>query len=280
MCAVHQHQRVPLQHLEPPRPNDRVQTRPHGRFRYFISSVLSQYIHGVQRHGGIFILIVADQPQAQVSPVPIIQRLPVQSARTQHLRLRVRDPQSAAPLFAGPAHHSLHLRRLSGENHIRAGFDDAGFLSGDLFKSVSQHLRVLQGDVGDHRRIRRVDDVGGIQASAQTHLQNHHVAVFLLEIQKRHGGNPLKFRGRVRHFLSNRLHLLRKPGQFVIGDIRTVHLHPLVDAEEMGGRIKSRGISGAGQNLGQHGADGAFSIRTRHMDEPQLLLGIVQKLHQ
>ncbi|MPN19099.1 hypothetical protein SDC9_166465 [bioreactor metagenome] len=102
----------------------------------------------------------------------------------------------------------------------------------------------------------------------------------MLKIQQGHGGNPLKFRGLVRHPVHQRLHLPGKVGQFLVRDVRPVHLHPLVDAKKVGRGVKPGGIARPGQNLREHGAHGALSVGPRHMNELQALLGGSQQLHQ
>ena len=64
---------------------------------------------------------------------------------------------------------------------------------------VPQLLHMLQADVGDHRHLRRGDDVGGVQPSAQAHLQHHQVTLGLPEIEHAQGGHQLELGGGVVH---------------------------------------------------------------------------------
>ena len=88
---------------------------------------------------------------------------------------------------------------------MAAGLDDAGFGGGDLLHRIAQHRCVIQTDVGEHRRLRGGDHVGGVEFAAHAHLAHHDVAPFPREPCECHGRYQLKFRWMVGHAVRQRL---------------------------------------------------------------------------
>ena len=118
----------------------------------------------------------------------------------QHLKaVRVGDGHGAARMAAGIGDDLFHVPALVIQHGVAAGLDDARLLSGDLGVGVPQLLHMLQADVGDHRHLRRGDHIGGVQPSAQAHLQHHQVTLGLPEIEHAQGGHQLELGGGVVH---------------------------------------------------------------------------------
>ena len=68
------------------------------------------------------------------------------------------------------------------EDDIRPGFDDPGLRAGDLRQRVPEIFRVLKAYMCDHGHFRRINDVGGIELAAQSHLQYYNVTFLPAEI--------------------------------------------------------------------------------------------------
>lgn len=133
---------------------------------------------------------------------------------------------------------------------------------------------------GDDRRLRHINDVGGIQFASQPYFQHHDVAAAAQEVQHSHGGDEFKLRGVVGHSLRSGTDLLRQGSQLFRSDQLPVHLDPLPEVLQKRGRAKAHPVSGAAQDGRQAGAHASFSVGARHMDELQLLVGIPQSMEQ
>ena len=118
-----------------------------------------------------------------------------------------------------------------------------------------------------HRRLRRIDDIGGIQRAAQAHFQHGNVALFPPEVQQSNGSDQLKLRGVVLHGLGGRADLLCQSRQGVLRDHLAIDLDPLPEVLQVGRGIQAHPVARGLQNGGQHGAGTALSIGTGHMDE-------------
>ena len=135
-----------------------------------------------------------------------------------------------------------HRRRAGVQHRLAAGLDDAGLGGGDLLHGIAQIGHVIQTDVAQHGGLRCGDGVGGVELAAHAHLAHHDVALTPGKPCEGDGGHHLKLRGVVSHAVRQRPHLLRDGAQLFVGDGLTVHLHPLVEAEDVGRCVQSRAI--------------------------------------
>ena len=92
----------------------------------------------------------------------------------------------------------LRLRSRFADDYGRTFLDDACLLARYLCQRVTQELHVVEADVGDDAQI-RPDDVGAIQPSAQTYLDDGHVHLLVGKIAESHGGGQFEER-RVERF--------------------------------------------------------------------------------
>lgn len=90
--------------------------------------------------------------------------------------------------------HGFH--RLYGRMayHWHARLDNARLFPSDLLDGIPQQLHVIQANGRDDAYQGR-DYIGGVQASAQAHLNHHQVHLLRLKNQQRQGGAQLKGRG-------------------------------------------------------------------------------------
>ena len=106
------------------------------------------------------------------------------------LQLGERRVQLRCPLRK----HSFHRLYSGMAYHRHARLDDARLFPGDLLDGIPQQLHVIQANGRDDAYQGR-DYIGGIQASAQAHLNHHQFHLLRLKNQQRQGGAQLKGRG-------------------------------------------------------------------------------------
>ena len=135
---------------------------------------------------------------------------------------------------------------------------------------------MLQADVGDDRRLRGRDHVGGVQAAAQTHLQHHDVTLLLQKELHAHRGHQLELGGGIGHPLRHLQHLLGEAAQDFIRDGCPVDLHPLVEAVKVGRGEQASAQPSLSQDGGCHGRGGPLAIGPGDVDEAQAALRIAQ----
>ena len=131
---------------------------------------------------------------------------------------------------------------------------------------------MVQAQLGDDRRQRGGDHVGGVQPPAKTHLQHHQVASRLGEVKKGQGRDDFKFRRLVLHRLPHGPPLADQVGKGRVGDLLSPDTEALVEAVQMGRGVQADPIARLGQDGRQAGGNGAFAIGARHMDHGDLIL--------
>ena len=276
--AIDHKERLVRQKLEAAGPADGVEPVLHVGLLQF-PAFLAQHIHHLQYSGGIFQLVRAQQRQG-VSLALVGEALAVEGVKLAVDLGKVRDNEGGALLLAALPHHVCHAFRLLEEYHRTAVFDDARFFKRDLLHRVAQHGGVVQPDVHDHRARGRRDDIGGVEAAAETHLQHHHVAFFLRVPQQSHRGHQLKLRGVIGHGLRRGLDAGDKLGQDLVVDLLAVDLHALIEAVEIGGGVEPGFVTGGLEYRSGHGCAAALAVGAGDVDKLQSLLGIAQLFQQ
>ena len=71
------------------------------------------------------------------------------------------------------------------------GTEDAGFFAGDFGESGAEVVLVVEGDVGDDGE-ERVDDVGGVETSAEAHFEDGDLGVALGKPKEGDSGEALE----------------------------------------------------------------------------------------
>lgn len=124
------------------------------------------------------------------------------------------------------------------------GPQDAGFFAGDLGDGVAQVVLMVERDVGDDGD-QRVDDVGGVEASAKADLEDGNINGLLGEVEERERGQCLEEAGRVGQVagadqpFGGGVDLEVEPREVVVGDGGAVDLDALVDAGEVGRGVET-----------------------------------------
>ena len=131
----------------------------------------------------------------QIGQLTEIEVLPVQRVGGRGEGIHIYPVQRHTAAAAARRHH-LHHRRCAGVQHrVAAGLDDPGFGGGDLLHCVAQIGRVIQPNVAQHSRLRRGDDVGGVEFAAHAHLAHHDIAPPPGEPCERDGRHDLELQG-------------------------------------------------------------------------------------
>ena len=123
-------------------------------------------------------LVLIDQPPALDTDMPLLSRRMHRRAHALRLCLD----------------HRHRLRRLLGANHRRAALDDGGLFAGDGGQRAAKEFHVIHADRRDDDSDRPVDDVGGVEPSAETGFQQHDIGLMLREQTKRRRGLHLENR--------------------------------------------------------------------------------------
>ena len=133
---------------------------------------------------------------------------------------------------------------------------------------------MVQAQVANHRHLRRVNYVGGVQFPSHAHLQNHDVAPVPGKVLHGNGRHQLKLCGMVRHGLGVGLDELCDFGQLFICNVRPIYVHPLVKPEEEGGSVQAGAVACLAKDGGGHGRRRALAVGSGDVDKLQLLFRI------
>ena len=187
-------------------------------------------------------------------------------------------------LLRPPADDLRGFRTGGVVDHRHPFLNDTRFFSGDGCHRIAQIFRVVEADGGNHRHQRMGHGVRGIQPSAKPRLQ--HQVLHACPLKKLHADEEKQLEiGRMGialllHLLDAVHHRMEGLQKFFVADVLFIHHEALVDLHQMGRGEKSRPLSPRLQHRSQKGADRAFSVRARHMENLHLLLGIAQSFQK
>jgi len=119
-----------------------------------------------------------------------------------------------------------------------AGLDDARLLGRDQVELVAEHIAMVEADRSDHRDL-RLHDVGGVEPSAQTHLDDANVHAPPCELEKGHGRHELEKTRMIvgaekRRPLSHGPQFIGVGHDLLLAQQPAVHLHALAELDEVG----------------------------------------------
>ena len=165
-----------------------------------------------------------------------------------------------ASQFAGAGENDAERSRLSLADDGRHGFlENAGLFEGDLLQGVAEVLGVLTIDVGDGGGYRR-DDVGGVEAPAQSHLDQCQIDFVLLKQVKSNRRGQLEIGRRRRHLLGDALEIRQRRVQRRVFNRTGVDEEALANIDDMGAGVAARTHAGRPAHGVDHGQDAAFSV--------------------
>ena len=99
-------------------------------------------------------------------------------------------------------------------------------------------------------------------------------------MQEGGGGDKLKLRGVLRHVPGGGADPLHCRAKGFVGNLLPIHPDALVKALQMGGSIQPHPVSRRLQDAAQIGADRAFPVGARHMDDAQLPVRVAQPVEE
>ena len=159
--------------------------------------------------------------------------------------------------------HGHTLVRLRADHDGDAAFDDASLFKGDLGHGVAEKLLMIQRDGGDDRQAGR-HHIGGVQTSAETHLEQGPVGRGAGKGQKGGAGGDFEKRDAVR---AVGLHaFIQQGGQRRFADQRARNPDAFVKAGKVGRGIGVDAGTGMFHAGAHHGLGRAFAIGARDMD--------------
>src|SRR5439155_413557 len=127
-----------------------------------------------------------------------------------------------------------------------------------------------------------VHDIRRIHAPPHPHLNHSDVHLPLVEVLEGHRGRHLEERRMVDrpgggHRSNRRLHPRPKAQDIVIRNRSAVHLDPLVEADEVWGRVQADAIAGFLKDGGRVCAHGTLAVRAGDVKDLQAAVGIPQQ---
>src|SRR5207247_1925394 len=147
--------------------------------------------------------------------------------------------------------------------------------------SLPQVLRMLEVHARDHGD-EAVHDIRRIHPPPHPHLDHSDVHLPLVEVLEGHRGRDLEERRMVDrpgggHRSNRRLHPRPKAQDIVIRNRSAVHLDPLVEADEVWGRVQADAIAGFLKDGGRVCAHGTLAVRAGDVKDLQAAVGIPQQ---
>ena len=242
-----------------------------------------------QRKGGVDggdgVLHLVQAHQWGVEAVAVVDKAVAQQVGLFHQQLgQLWNYQGTAFLPAAGGNHILCARGLPWVGyHQAAPFDNTALFKGDGLHRIPQQLGMVQPNGAEDGGQGRVNGVGGVEASPKPHLQHHHVGLLPGVVEQGQCGDEFKLPWSLifgLHQGGGLRHLAGQPGQLCFGNHFAVQHNPLPEVHHKGGGVAAGAVARRPQNGGQHHRCGALAVGARHMDKPQLLLGVAQLFQQ
>ncbi len=154
-----------------------------------------------------------------------------------------------------------------------SGAHDPRLLPGDVGERGPQPVGVVEVDVGDDGK-RRFDGVHGVEAPAQTHLQDRRGDVLPGEVDEGRRRERFEVAG------AAGLQVGRQAGQQVVqglgGDRRAVHLDALAYVQQVGAGEQPHPLTGGLQHPGERPRGAALAVGAADQDHAKRPLRMVQ----
>ena len=132
---------------------------------------------------------------------------------------------------------------------------------------------MVKTDVGDDAYI-RTDDIGAVQASAESHLDYGYIHLFIGKVAEGHGGGQLKERGM--EGFEESTFLRYKTDDVFLGYRLSVNPDALPEIHQMGRGIEPDPVSCLLQYGGKRMRAGTLSIGTGHMNAAETAVGMFE----
>ena len=145
------------------------------------------------------------------------------------------------------------------------GAEDAAFFAGDSGDGVAEVLLVVEGYVGEDGKD-GLDDVGGVEGSAEAYFEDGDVDALLGEPGEGEGGEDFEEAGEmgegsgIDKGVGSGDDVEVEAGEVFVGDLVGVDLDALVDADEMGRGVKGSAVSGGGEDAAEGCGSAALAV--------------------
>ena len=196
------------------------------------------------RHGVAHLMLPHKGHQQRLHPIQ--QQGTVNRALLLPNHRERRQTEVRLPLPGRLPEHLFRLGLLVGiTDHRTARLDDPGLFKGNLLHRISQHRSVVQGNGSDHRHLRHVNDVGGVEPASQAHFQHHNVALPLGKPAEGQGRDEFKFRDILPggfQALGGICHPLHLLDELLFGNHGPVDLETLPELQHIGGGVQAGAV--------------------------------------
>ncbi len=139
---------------------------------------------GGDGRAGIADLVLAHQRRQGQVHEPLGALIDEPTALLEGLVVLAPHNERRAHLFGAGANDVQRVRQLTRDDGGHPGLQDAGLLAGDGGECAAELVLVVERDGRDDRQRRPRDDIGGIEAAAEAHLQDHRIGRVLGESLK------------------------------------------------------------------------------------------------
>ena len=164
--------------------------------------------------------------------------------------------------FCHTVQHALHMRMLMRSRKGNIIFTDARFFPSNMTKGVAQIGHMIHVNGGDGRDQWLGDNIGGIVASAQSRLQQQHIAARGGKNRQCRRGDDLKQRGNTVGLFA----LVQSLNECVIGDRMPIDHNAFIGTHNMRRAIDMNAVSRRLQHGAHKGDGGALAVRSCHMN--------------
>src|SRR5271166_1251667 len=176
----------------------------------------------------------------------------------------------------------IGLGMLRQRDHQSIFANDSGLLASDFTNRVAQIFLVVERDIGNDRE-QRIDDVGGIEASAHFNFEHGDLRADAGKVLEGYDsehleetGMPRKLAG-MQQLLCGALDAIVNLAELDIGDGLAVDANALVDTHEMGRAVEGGLVSGGAQDGRQRCCSGAFAVGSGDQDAGETALRVAQR---
>jgi hypothetical protein len=133
---------------------------------------------------------------------------------------------------------------LRQRDHGSTGAKDSSLFARDGRDGGAKPFHVVKRNVGDDGE-QRVDDVGSVEASSHTHLENGDVDFVFGKIEEGQGGEDLKVAGELRklaakkQLLTSIVHAEVEAGEVLVGNVLIANADAFIGTLEVGRGVEA-----------------------------------------
>ncbi len=280
MGTINDHERLPSQNLQPPRPANPSQPLPDAGLGN-VDAPLPQLLHNSDNYGGIIQLM----PAQQRYPKSPTCNLRPETRNLKPLTFQVRLSRFPRPVAADhrqlgiplPAHlfdDSHSLWRLRGTDHQSLVLDNACLLPRDQGQGLAQDMSVIVAE-GGYDSHQGIDHVGGIQPPAHAYLQNRELHPLLDEIEKAQGSDDLES-GDTLDPAHQGLQPLSERSHRFFGNQPAIGLDPLAEGMQVRRGVEPRAVASGSQDRFAHRCHRTLALGSGNVNGLEMPVGVIE----